>query len=155
MRARLLLFPLLLLSACAQLPERPERVEVKAVPAAAGGRLDELISPAETSHPGASGFRLLSEGPEAFVVRHRSALAAARSLDVQTYIWHDDLTGLLLAASLLEAADRGVRVRLLLDDVDARSKNYALAALDAHPDIEVRLYTGGYRPVAHRLDLVR
>ena len=65
---------------------------------------------------------------------------AGRSLDVQTYIWNDDLTGLYLAYVLLSAADRGVKVRLLVDDMDARSKNYGFAALDAHPNIEVRMF---------------
>ena len=141
-----LLPALLLLSACAQLPDRPELPPSTAVPAASGGALDELIAPAEAHRPGASGFRLLSEGPEAFVIRNRSARLAVRSLDVQTYIWHDDMTGLFLAATLVEAADRGVQVRLLLDDMDARTKNYALAALDAHPNIEIRLYN----PLASR-----
>jgi len=141
-----LLPALLLLSACAQLPDRPERPASTAVAEASGGPLDELIVPAEAQHPGASGFRLLSEGPEAFVIRNRSARLAVRSLDVQTYIWHDDLTGLFLAATLVEAADRGVKVRLLLDDMDARAKHYSLAALDAHPNIEIRLYN----PLASR-----
>ena len=51
----------------------------------------------------------------------QSARLAARSLDVQTYIWHADLTGIYLAEQLLESADRGVRVRLLVDDLDARA----------------------------------
>jgi putative cardiolipin synthase len=65
---------------------------------------------------------------------------AGRSLDVQTYIWHDDLTGGFLALRLLEAADRGVRVRLLVDDMDARAKNYGFAAMHAHPNIDVRMF---------------
>jgi putative cardiolipin synthase len=59
---------------------------------------------------------------------------------VQTYIWHSDGTGSVLGYRLLEAADRGVRVRLLVDDMDARAKNYGFAALDAHPNIEVRMF---------------
>src|SRR5262245_50358853 len=76
-------------------------------------RLDELIAPREDSHPGQSAFRLVSEGPEALVIRARSARLATRSLDVQTFIWHPDLTGKFLAHQLLEAADRGVKVRML------------------------------------------
>ena len=67
-------------------------------------------------------------------------MVAGRSLDVQTYIWNDDLTGRYLAYALLSAADRGVKVRLLVDDMDARGKNYGFAALDAHPNIEVRMF---------------
>ena len=70
----------------------------------------------------------------------RSARAAGRSLDLQYYIWHDDFTGRLLDHELLRAADRGVRVRLLLDDLNAHGRNSILAALDAHPNIEVRMF---------------
>ncbi len=82
----------------------------------------------------------MREGPEAFAIRSHTALVAGRSLDVQTYIWHDDATGAYLAYRALEAADRGVKVRLLVDDMDARGKNYQFAALDAHPNIEVRMF---------------
>jgi putative cardiolipin synthase len=74
------------------------------------------------------------------VARAQSARRAARSIDVQTYIWHADLTGMFLAQQLLDAADRGVKVRLLLDDLDARARNAGLAALAAHPNIEVRMF---------------
>jgi len=74
------------------------------------------------------------EGPEAFAIRSRSAQAAGRSLDVQTYIWHADATGAILAGRLLEAADRGVRVRLLVDDWDARARNYGFARAARAPE---------------------
>jgi putative cardiolipin synthase len=102
--------------------------------------LDQLIAPREAQHPGQSAFRLVSEGPEAFVMRARSARLARRSLDVQTYIWHFDLTGMFLVHQLLEAADRGVRVRVLVDDVDARRHNAGFAALAAHRNIAVRIF---------------
>src|SRR5262245_47113296 len=70
----------------------------------------------------------------------QSARLATRSLDVQTYIWHADLTGAYLGQVMLEAADRGVRVRLLVDDLDARAKNDGFGALAAHPNIDVRLF---------------
>ncbi|MEJ2539604.1 MAG: phospholipase D family protein [Gemmatimonadota bacterium] len=102
--------------------------------------MDRLIAAPEAAHPGQSGFRLVSHGPEALILRARSALLAGRSLDVQTYIWHADLTGRFLAHRILEAADRGVQVRLLVDDMDARAKNQGFAALDAHPRIQVRMF---------------
>ena len=77
---------------------------------------------------------------EAFVIRMHSARLAGRSLDVQTYIWHADDTGAFLARQILEAADRGVKVRLLVDDLDARARNTGFAALAAHPNIDVRLF---------------
>jgi len=102
--------------------------------------LDRSIAPREARHPGQSAFRLVSEGSEAFAIRARSARWARRSLDVQTFIWHPDLTGSLLAYRLLEAADRGVRVRVLVDDMDARRNNAAFAALAAHRNIAVRIF---------------
>ena len=125
---------------CVQLPPRPALPDVTAIAPADGGSLDELVAAAEDRHPGESAFRLVTEGTEAFVVRMQSARLAARSLDVQTYIWHADLTGIYLALQLLESADRGVRVRLLLDDLDARAKNEGYAALAAHPLIDVRMF---------------
>ncbi|HSQ71873.1 MAG TPA: phospholipase D family protein, partial [Rubrivivax sp.] len=62
------------------------------------------------------------------------------------YIWHDDLTGRLFANALLRAADRGVRVRILLDDVGTKANDELLLSLDAHPQIEIRLFN----PVASR-----
>ncbi len=129
-----------LLGACAQLPPRPPGPDTLAIEPAEGGTLDRHISPAEARHPGQSGFRLVQEGTEAFVVRMQSARHATRSVDVQTYIWHSDATGTYLAGVLLEAADRGVRVRLLVDDLDARARNDGFAALAAHPHIDVRMF---------------
>ncbi len=129
-----------LIGGCAQLPPRAAGPDDVAIAVAEGGELDRKISPAEARNPGQSGFRLVKEGTEAFVVRMQSAQIATRSLDVQTYIWHADMTGIYLAGQLLESADRGVRVRLLLDDLDARAKNDGFAALSAHPNIEVRMF---------------
>jgi cardiolipin synthase C len=131
---------LALIAGCAQLPEHPDLPVRSAVMPGNDAALDRMFSAAEIQHSGASGFRLVVEGVEAFVTRMQSAHLAERSIDVQTYIWHEDPTGLMLARQLLQAADRGVHVRLLLDDLDARAKNAGLAALAAHPNIEVRLF---------------
>jgi cardiolipin synthase C len=130
----------LLLAACAGVAPRPELPAANALAATRGTALDRLVEPAEQAHPGQSAFRLVREGTEAFVLRERTARLAGRSLDVQTYIWHADLTGSFLAYRLLEAADRGVQVRVLVDDMDVRRNSYALEGLDAHPNIEVRLF---------------
>jgi putative cardiolipin synthase len=130
----------LALTGCASLGPRGDLPVQQALPAGSGTRLDSVIGAAEDNHPGQSGFRLLREGPEAFAVRALSARAAGRSIDVQTYIWHADLTGSYLALALLEAADRGVKVRLLVDDMDARGSNRAFAALAAHEHIDVRMF---------------
>jgi len=125
---------------CAHLPEQPV-LPSEATPAPArDAPLDRLLSPAESAHPDESGFRLVVEGTEAFALRAHSAKLAQRSLDVQTYIWHADATGLFLVQRLLEAADRGVRVRLLVDDLDGRAQSEGYAALAAHPNVEVRMF---------------
>ena len=77
---------------------------------------------------------------DAFAAACLLAAAAERSLDVQYYIWHGDPAGNLLFEALWRAAERGVRVRLLLDDINTGGLDPTLAALDAHPNIEVRLY---------------
>jgi len=134
-----------------RLPRRPPLLAQMAPRPGQETEIDRLVAPAECSHPELSGFRLVSEGPEAFALRAHSADLAGRSLDVQTYIWHADLTGLYLAYRVLVAADRGVMVRLLVDDVDARAKNYIFAALDAHPNISVRMFN----PFASREGFLR
>lgn len=98
------------------------------------------LGPNVASERGASSFRLVPLGVDAFALRAVSAKIATRSLDLQYYIWHDDMTGKLLAHEVLMAADRGVRVRLLMDDMDARAKSESLSILDSHPNVEVRLF---------------
>jgi putative cardiolipin synthase len=131
---------LLLLAGCAQLPPRPTLPDSAAIAPTHTTPLDQLTAPLEADHPGQSAFRLVVEGTEAFVSRVQSARMAARSIDVQSYIWHMDLTGSYFVQELLLAADRGVRVRMLLDDMDARNESTTFAALAAHPDIEVRTF---------------
>ena len=131
---------LLLAAGCAQLPPRPALPAQTAEPVGTGTEIDRLLAPLEERHPGESAFRLVSDGPEGFAIRAHVAGIAGRSIDVQTYIWSGDTTGSALAYVLLQAADRGVKVRLLLDDMDARAKNEGLAAIDAHPNVEVRMF---------------
>ena len=90
--------------------------------------------------PGMTGTLLVPDGLDAFAARALSARQAGRSLDLMYYIWHDDLTGRLLGREAWLAAERGVRVRLLLDDINAVGKDPALMALEAHRNIEVRVY---------------
>lgn len=135
-----LLSGILIASGCARLPPRPNLPEQTVLTANTPTKLDNMASTFVAKHSGKAGFKLVPNGVEAFALRALSARAAERSLDVQYYIWHNDLTGKLLAKELLAAADRGVRVRLLLDDMDARAKNFELAGLDAHANIEVRLF---------------
>ncbi|MBP8091944.1 MAG: phospholipase D family protein, partial [Giesbergeria sp.] len=92
------------------------------------------------AHPQRSGLHTLPDPLEAFAARMLLAHAAERSLDVQYYIWRGDQTGTLLLQALVAAADRGVRVRLLLDDGGTAGLDRELAALAQHPGIEVRLF---------------
>ena len=131
---------LLLSAGCAQLPARPQLPYQAALRVSDHTPLDAELAPVLARHPGKSGFHLVANGLEALALRGYSARVAGRSLDVQSYIWHDDLTGRLLAAELLDAADRGVRVRVLLDDMDARAKSLALLSLNRHPNISIRVY---------------
>ncbi len=94
---------------------------------------------------GRSGVRLIGNGEEALAARLALANAAEMTIDAQYYLLHNDLTGQIFAWSLLEAADRGVRVRLLLDDMDTASYDAATAALDSHPNIEIRLFNPFWR----------
>src|SRR5206468_2273104 len=89
---------------------------------------------------GRSGFRLLSTGLDAFVARAVLIELADRTLDLQYYIFHPDETGSLIIDRLIAAADRGVRVRILLDDWGTlEKKDEVVAGLDAHPNIEIRV----------------
>ncbi|EDP63314.1 Phospholipase D/Transphosphatidylase family protein [alpha proteobacterium BAL199] len=99
---------------------------------------------------GRSGFSLIRTGQEAFLTLHGLAAASQRTLDVQYYLWEDDWSGRRLLMALLDAADRGVRVRLLLDDIGATRSDPELARLGAYPNVEVRLYN----PFPRRFGLV-
>lgn len=87
-----------------------------------------------------SGFYLLEHGIEALSARLQLIDAAKTSLDLQYYIYNKDVTGGLIADRVLAAADRGVRVRMLLDDLGNALPDEAVAALDAHANVEVRLF---------------
>jgi putative cardiolipin synthase len=103
-------------------------------------RIGRAIATVVAQHPNKAGVVALANGRDAFAARALLAAAAERSLDLQYYIWEDDISGTLLYEALHRAADRGVRVRLLLDDNRTVGRDALLAALDAHPNIEVRLF---------------
>lgn len=96
-----------LLHACAGLPPQTARPQTYALDDTQATRLGTVFGPTEQEHPGSNAFHLLSDGVDALVARIVLTEAADRTLDLQYYIWHDDLTGRELAASLLRAADRG------------------------------------------------
>ena len=136
MRHVLLIVLLLALGACAsQTPARPSQ----ALPpgeSSFGRQLQAMAA----RHEGQSGFRLLPASDEAFAARAELIRAARSSLDLQYYIVHDGLSTRTLFDEVLSAADRGVRVRLLLDDTSSDGRDYQIALLAAHPNIQVRLF---------------
>jgi cardiolipin synthase C len=131
---------LVMISGCATLPKGYPREQSRAWDHPQETKLGRAIAPAAAQHPGMSGFHVLGNGMDAFVARMALAEAAERTLDLQYYIFHGDLTGKLILDSLVRAADRGVRVRLLIDDTAAKGKDAVLAAIASHPQIEVRVF---------------
>jgi putative cardiolipin synthase len=102
--------------------------------------LEDSLAAQTRAHASESGLVALHDGRESLAARVLLADAATRTLDVQYYIWRNDLSGNILFEALRRAADRGVRVRLLLDDNNTGGLDSVLAALDSHPRIEIRLF---------------
>jgi putative cardiolipin synthase len=102
--------------------------------------IDRELAPQLAAHPGLTGVLAAPDGLDAFAMRALATRKAGRSLDLMYFIWKDDLAGRLLAREVNAAAERGVRVRVLLDDINLGGLEPQLLALDAHPNIELRLY---------------
>jgi putative cardiolipin synthase len=130
----------LLTPGCANLPDRVERVETTALPNTEDSRLGRAVRQRAAADSGKSGIHALSVARDAFAARILLARAAEHSLDMQYFIWHGDTTGQLLWEAAWQAAERGVRVRMLLDDANTSGLDATISALDAHPNIEVRLF---------------
>ena len=128
-----------LVGGCATIRPPPPSPPVFAFAHPETTRLGMALAPALQSHPGQSGFDILEYGLESLVARAALADAADKTIDAQYYIYDSDEAGSILAEHLLEAADRGVRVRLLLDDYNLGSDS-DLIALSFHPMIQVRVF---------------
>jgi putative cardiolipin synthase len=137
-----------LLAGCATLPPGSDfpRSASSAIAHPEQTRLGRQFEGAVQANQGNSGFRMLSAGVEGFLTRVQMANAAERSLDLQYYILRADETGKLLADAVLRAADRNVRVRVLIDDADKVAGDEQMVVLDAHPQIEIRIFN----PFAYR-----
>jgi putative cardiolipin synthase len=136
----LFLLTLLFFGGCASLPENTGQVPSTAIKDVSGTTLGRAVAAEQGRQADKSGFVLLGNGLDAFVARVILADLAEKSLDVQYYLFHDDLVGDLLAYTLLQAADRGVRIRLLLDDMGLDGRDLDIATLNSHPDIEIRIF---------------
>ncbi len=130
----------LLATACSSLRKDYVREPSTAMPATYDTPSSRYVEGEVKQHGDVSGFRLLTRSNNALLSRIALIDRAAHSIDLQYYIFADDDTGRLVAQRLLAAADRGVRVRLLLDDVSIDDKKHVFDALDAHKNIQVRRF---------------
>jgi cardiolipin synthase C len=150
MAARSLLFVLFaaFLAGCASLPPGSDfpKTASSALAQPEQTRFGRQFADAARVHGENSGFRMLALGVDGFLTRVQMVNTAERTVDLQYFIFRADETGQLLTDAVLRAADRGVRVRVLIDDGETIVGDEQLVALDAHPQIEVRVFN----PFAYR-----
>ena len=144
----LLAIGLMALAGCASLPPGSDfaKTSSSALARPEQTRMGRQLAAAKAEHPGTSGFKLLPVGIDSFLLRMEMAQAAERTLDVQYFLIQSDDTGQLLIEALLKAADRGVRVRVLLDDAGSFGRDAQIRTLAGYPNIELRLFN----PFAYR-----
>lgn len=131
---------LLAVSGCASGPIDYPREYSEAITGTEDTLLGREVASFQVDHPGQSGFYPLSRGIDALGARVTLMDHAERTIDAQYFLMKADEAGLVFAAKMLEAADRGVRVRFLLDDIFTNVDDRGLLLLDEHPNIEVRLF---------------
>ena len=145
---------LALLGGCARLPDNSQSKPSHVIDDGDSTGLGKAFKPQLARHPGQSGVHLLNNGLDAFVGRAVLARLAERSIDVQYYMFHQDTVGRLLIKELLAAADRDVRVRMLIDDMYGEEADDVWSALDTHPNIEVRLFNPFVRGRSKNLQFI-
>jgi putative cardiolipin synthase len=143
----------LALAGCA-LPKHVVREPSNALVDTQRTKIGQLISTAVAAHPGESGFLLYNRGEGAIQARVALSDVAESSIDAQYFMWAGDAIGRVLVAHVLAAADRGVRVRLLIDDYNSRGHDVGFEALAAHPNIQVRVFNPFARGVLRLLQFV-
>ncbi len=136
----LLLLWSILIVGCASAPDYPHKAEQRFLTADSQAPLSQYASKLQHLHQGKSGVQLLGDPLDAMVARLLLISQAESSIDLQYYIYRGDDAGALIALALMDAADRGVRVRILLDDLATTSKDEGLVALARHPNIQVRSF---------------
>lgn len=141
-------FITLLLTACSTLPNLSERTPSIYIPTQYAPRLETKLQlpSAQHSTPPNAYIHVLDNAQDAFIARATLIDNADVSLDLQYYIWHNDVSGRLLLQKIFQAANRGVRIRLLLDDNNTRGMDAILSTLNQHQNIEIRLFN----PFTHR-----
>jgi len=131
-----------ILSGCASLPPTFDvpKIESSALAHPEETRLGHPFYNTAHQQGGNSGFRIIPVGADGFLMRMQMINAAERTLDLQYFIFRGDETGQLLTDAVLHAADRGVRVRVLIDDGETVAGDDQLTALEAHPSIQIRIF---------------
>jgi putative cardiolipin synthase len=150
----LLILAVVLFTGCTSVPTDYPRPPSTAFPDHTSTAIGAYFETAAAAHPGQSGFAILPDGSRAFTARIAMTELAEKSLDLQYFIWDADTTGRILAERLLRAADRSVRVRILVDDLNLKGRDAVIAALDGHPNIEIRLFNPFAHRSAHLLDFI-
>ena len=141
---RLLILLVMFASGCATLQDPPITPDVYSLPPADSGILAEISSQFKQTHAaGQSGFLLLTPNDEAMNWRLALIDQATVSIDAQYFIWQDDAAGKLLFNRLLKAADRGVRVRLLVDDLVFAPSDRSIASISRHPNFDLKIFNPG------------
>ncbi len=119
--------------------EQPKSYSI-AIPSTEETSLGRYAAYKTTQYDGRSGFYPLNEGMDALGVRIRLAERAQKSIDLQYFLMKNDTAGAVMANALLKAADRGVRVRFLLDDVFTTVPDSSFLLINQHPNIEIRIF---------------
>jgi putative cardiolipin synthase len=141
----------LLAAGCATIDYEYPRQESFFLPETSNTHFGKLVEPQVLKHPpDQSGFYPMNDGVDALTARLLLAQRAEESIDVQYYLIKNDIVGRVFIHMLLQAADRGVRVRVLVDDMFTSGYDVGLAALDSHPNFEIRIYNPFHRGAAGR-----
>ncbi len=143
-----------MLGGCATIDFDSPKTETTAFKDTQDTDLGRALAGLAEAHPGQAGFYPIIDGVDALTIRLLMAGRTERSIDAQYYLITGDIVGYLFIGSLLEAADRGVRVRLLLDDIQTKGYDEGMAALDSHPNFEVRIFNPFARRSARFLDAI-
>ena len=143
-----------MITGCNMIPKNYPRTSSHALTNYKSTDIGKIIGREVARHPGKSGFDVIQYGREAFTARIAMTDLTQKTLDLQYYLWEVDEIGRLLAIHTLEAADRGVKVRILLDDIGLAGRDDMIAAMDAHPNIEIRIFNPFSNRFSHALNFL-
>ena len=145
---------IVLFTACSPVPEVYPRTPSHALKTYSATQIGKIMEKEVARHNGKSGFDVIRYGREAFTARIAMTDLTQKTLDLQYYLWDQDETGRLLALHTLRVADKGVKVRVLLDDIGLQGRDNMLGAMDAHPNIEIRIFNPFSNRGIHALDFL-